>query len=69
MNKNRIKLGSLIVVCMMLLSLLGSGTTIAGEPESDQGPVAAVTIEADVITWQARVENGGLTLIIRLNRK
>ena len=43
MNKNRIKLGSLIVVSMMLLSLLGSGTSIAGEPAADQGSVASVT--------------------------
>ena len=64
MQKKRIKLGSLIIVSVMLLSLLGSGTTIAGEPEAQQGPMATVTIEADVITWQALGENGGLTLTI-----
>ena len=64
MKKNRIRLVSLIVVSMMLLSLLGSGTSIAGEPNTEQGPVAIVTIEADVISWEAQVENGGMVLTI-----
>ncbi len=64
MKKNRITLTSLITVSMMLLSLLGSGTTIAGEPNMEQGPIATVTIEAGVISWEAQVENGGLILTI-----
>jgi hypothetical protein len=38
MKKSRIRLVSLIVVFVMLLSLLGSGTSIAGEPNTQQGP-------------------------------
>ncbi len=60
MKRNRIRLVSLIVVSMMLLSLLGSGTSIAGEPEVEQGPVAIVKIEPGVISWEAQAENGGL---------
>ena len=64
MKKNRIRLISLIVVSMMLLSLLGSGTSIAGEPNTEQGPVATVTIEAGVISWKAQAENNGMVLTI-----
>jgi hypothetical protein len=61
-KKKRITQISFIVICMMLLSLLGGGTSVAEEPE--QGPIAAVTIEAGVISWEPRVENGGLNLTI-----
>ena len=64
MKRNRIRLVSLITVSMMLLSLLGSGTSIAGEPKTEQGPVATVTIEADVISWEGQAENGGMILIV-----
>ena len=64
MNKRRITQVSFIVVSMMLLSLLRSGTTIAGEPNMEQGPIATVIIEADVVTWEPQVENGGLVLTI-----
>jgi len=65
MKRNRITQVSLIVVSMMLLSLLGSGTSIAGDPDADQGPIATVIIEADVVTWKPpQVENGGLVLTI-----
>ena len=64
MKRNRIRLVSLITVSMMLLSLLGSGTSIAGKPNTEQGPVAIVTIEADVISWEAQAENGGMILTI-----
>lgn len=45
MNKNRITQISFIVVSMMLLSLLGSGTSIAGDPDADQDPVAESSAE------------------------
>jgi len=64
MKRNRIRLVSLVVVSMMLLSLLGSGTSIAGEPGVDQSPIATVEIEPGVISWEAQVENGGLVLTI-----
>ncbi len=64
MRKNRIRQISLIVVSMMLLSLLGSGTSIAGEPDGGPDPIAAVTIEPGVITWEAQAENGGMVLAI-----
>ena len=64
MKRNRIRLVSLITVSMMLLSLLGSGTSIAGEPKTEQGPVATVTIKADVISWETQAENEGMVLIV-----
>ncbi len=64
MKRNRIRLVSLITVSMMLLSLLGSGTSIAGEPGVNQGPIATMKIKPGVISWEPRVSNGGLTLTI-----
>jgi len=64
MKKKRITQISFIVVCMMLLSLLGGGTSVAEEPEPEQGPIATVTIAAGVISWEPQVENDGLVLTI-----
>jgi hypothetical protein len=64
MKNNKIARMSFVVVCMMLLSLLGGGTSIAKEPGPDQDPLATMTIEAGVIFWEAQAENGGLSLTI-----
>jgi hypothetical protein len=64
MKNNRITQISLLAVCMMLLSLLGGGISIAEEPGPDQGPLATMTIEAGVISWEPQVENGRLSLTI-----
>ncbi len=62
MKKNRITLISFITVCLLLLTLVGGSTSIAGEP--DRGPIATVKIEPGVISWEAQAENGGLVLTI-----
>jgi hypothetical protein len=68
MKKNRIAQLSLIVVSMMLLSLLGSGTTIAGDPDGDPGSVAessaegqgAVLLSPDIVHADDVIIDGSL---------
>lgn len=73
MKRNRIAQISFIVVfnvivCMMLLSLLESGTSIAGEPGADQGPIressadgqGAVLLSPDIVHLDDVIIDGSL---------
>jgi len=64
MKGNMAKRVSLIVVCMMLLTLPGGATSIAQEPDLEQGRIAKLTIEAGLLSWEPQVENGEFTLTI-----
>jgi len=64
MKKNSVSQISFLAIFVLLLALVGSATTIAQEPDTNQDDVVDVTITAGQVFWRPQIESGGYTLSI-----